>query len=322
TGWNLVGNAFPSAIDWESAFLTKTNLESGYYYVYNVDKSGGAGYEYYLDGSNKSDGVNGKIPAMQAFFVEAASGGGSLDIGNAARTHNDQAFLKNIVEEDGNLLKITLSGEAGFSTAQFRLRAESSEGKDYYDASMLFSLDESVPQIYSLLSTGKRFALNSLPVLEEELLIPLGLKLPDAGAFTFTAENPEFFNNEYAILLEDLVSGHTIDLRQDNSYEFAPAEPGFTESRFVLHLKSTVGIEEVVTSVTPTVYVSNRQLHILNGNGLGWHVGVTDITGRVIYNSVSYEDGVVDLPVTLKTGVYIVRIINDQQSYNQKVFIK
>nr|NQU93699.1 hypothetical protein [Bacteroidota bacterium] len=81
-GWNLVGNPFPSAIDWESASITKTDLAQGYYYVYNQTKDGGAGYEYYLDVDHKSDGVNGKIPAMQAFFVEAASVG-SLGIGNA-----------------------------------------------------------------------------------------------------------------------------------------------------------------------------------------------------------------------------------------------
>ena len=322
TGWNLVGNQYPSAIDWESASLVKTNLESGYYYVYNENKTGGAGYEYYLDASNKTDGVNGKIPAMQGFFVEAASGGGSLGIGNAARTHNDQAFLKSTTEYGENLLKLSLSDQTNFSTAQFRLREDGNEGEDYYDASMLFSLDESVPQLYSITPNGKKLALNSLPMPEDEIIIPLGMKLANAGSFTVNTESIETFTSEYAPFLEDTQAGQTIDLRQNNSYSFAANEAGYLETRFLLHLKSTVGVDEIVDQVIPSVYVNNNRLHLLNSNGLDWQISVTDITGRVLHCGVINDGGVVDLPVNIKTGVYIVRIANGQSSYNQKVFVR
>ncbi|MFP4471970.1 MAG: hypothetical protein ACLFPE_14910, partial [Bacteroidales bacterium] len=131
-GWNLAGNPYPSAIDW--TLLDKTNLAADYYYVYNQNKAGGAGYEFFKDASNKTDGVNGKIPAMQGFFVEAAPGGGSIGLTNDDRVHDTQPFLKNSIETDENLLKLKLSAGEYFYRAQFRLSENASVERDPNDA--------------------------------------------------------------------------------------------------------------------------------------------------------------------------------------------
>ncbi len=148
------------------------------------------------------------------------------------------------------------------------------------------------------------------------------MKLANAGSFTVNTESIETFTSEYAPFLEDTQAGQTIDLRQNNSYSFAANEAGYLETRFLLHLKSTVGVDEIVDQVIPSVYVNNNRLHLLNSNGLDWQISVTDITGRVLHCGVINDGGVVDLPVNIKTGVYIVRIANGQSSYNQKVFVR
>ena len=315
-GWNLISNPYPSAIDWESSGITKTGLADGYYYIYNENKTGGAGYEYYLNSSNKTDGVNGKIPATQAFFVEAGSSGGTLQLTNTARVHNSQAYLKSTVEDDENLLKLVLQNEEHYSSAQFRLRADGDENKDYYDASMLFSMDKTVPQIYSITSDGARVALNSLPLRDEELTVPLGIKIQDAGSYTIQSENIAGFNELYGVLLEDLTTGKVTDLRTAGSYDFTAGEGGQIENRFVLHLKSTVGVGEIISGeVVPVIFVSNSTIKVQNLEPGSYKLKVIDITGRII----SVDDPDVS---NLQSGIYLVEIITEKSKFTQKLYIK
>jgi len=48
-GYNLIGNPYPSGIDWNLA--TRTAFEDDFAYIYNQNKEGGAGYEA-IDGSS------------------------------------------------------------------------------------------------------------------------------------------------------------------------------------------------------------------------------------------------------------------------------
>ncbi|MCF6185776.1 MAG: hypothetical protein L3J56_14350, partial [Bacteroidales bacterium] len=85
-GWNLIGNPYTSAIDWDNAAVAhaSANLDDAIYiYDDNIHD-----YTSYVGGVSTNGGTQ-YIPAGQGFFVKA-NASGTLNIGAAARVHNAQ----------------------------------------------------------------------------------------------------------------------------------------------------------------------------------------------------------------------------------------
>jgi hypothetical protein len=96
-GWNLVGNPYPSSLDWDAAGWTKTNVNNTIYYY--SGSGGTSNYKYYIGSGGETPGVgtNGGtkyIPPMQGFFIHVNSGNttGTLGVSNNERVHSNQAY--------------------------------------------------------------------------------------------------------------------------------------------------------------------------------------------------------------------------------------
>jgi len=85
-GANLVGNPYPSSLNWESSDWTLTNV-SPTIYLWN-STSGNTG-TYNRDTDVSTNGVDSIIPPKQGFFVKVTSGNtsGTISVGNDARIH-------------------------------------------------------------------------------------------------------------------------------------------------------------------------------------------------------------------------------------------
>ncbi len=95
--YNLVPNPYPSAIDWDAAAWTKTNMHAAIY-MYNTASSGTgnvvwASYVAGSSGVGVNDGTN-IIPAGQAFFVQSNAADPVLSMTNDVRVHSAQNFYK------------------------------------------------------------------------------------------------------------------------------------------------------------------------------------------------------------------------------------
>jgi hypothetical protein len=320
-GWNLVGNPYPSAIDWDEGNVTKTGLASNYYYIYNQSmNAGGGGYEYYKDfTSPKSTGANGDIPAMQAFFVEAAGGGGSITLSNNARKHSTQQFYKGALQNE-NLLSFKIEGAAYHSQSQVYLRESASIGRDENDAAMLYSLSSEVPHFYSV-DGNKKMVANAVPFPAEDYSIPMGLKTGAAGTYTITAEDIQNFNSSVAPILEDTQTGAEIDLRFESSYTFDVAEPGINHSRFILHLKSTVGINSPGQKPQLSVAQTGNALRFYNLAPGEYQLRMVDVMGRVVLDEKLNAEKIIALPGNIQAGHYIIQLVGKQTYQNTKILI-
>jgi len=69
-GWNLVGNPYPSAIDWDASGWTKTNMTNAVY----IWDAATAQYSSYVAGVGTNGGT-GIIPSTQSFFNNEAQSG-------------------------------------------------------------------------------------------------------------------------------------------------------------------------------------------------------------------------------------------------------
>ena len=85
SGWNLVGNPYPSAIDWDMV-SSMTGLDNAVYVWDNANQN----YKEWVAGVG--DLTDGIIPAMQGFFVKANAASPTLTFQNSQRVHSGSAY--------------------------------------------------------------------------------------------------------------------------------------------------------------------------------------------------------------------------------------
>ena len=115
-GWNLIGNPYPSAVEWNANWVTN-----------NVDATC-----YVWDGTqyltwNRLTGIgtkgNGVIPVSQGFFVKANNAGPTMTIPGSERLHSLQSFYKS--GDPAPLYNLTVEGNGYMDKAIFSFDAAS-----------------------------------------------------------------------------------------------------------------------------------------------------------------------------------------------------
>jgi hypothetical protein len=307
-GWNLLGNPFPSAIDWD-VFST-----GDYDAQVAVWDQAGAGNYIYWNGSvgSLTDGI---IPAQNGFFVKTSTDGASLTIPMAAQVHSPQALYKGAV---ANALELRANGNNYYDATFVHFNSNASADFDsQYDAFKLAGL-ETAPQLYSL-AAGYNLSINELP-FEGNEVVRMGFKCGVAGTYSLNASGMESFSSSTPILLEDLKLNTIQDLRLNPVYSFNYLTSD-NENRFNLHFKAATGINDPANSGI-FVYSYERTVVINNTTGLNGEVRIFDMTGREIKgaNMSNTTETRIYLPVAV--GTYIVKVTTAQGTVNQKVYIK
>ena len=241
-GWNLFGNPYTSAFDWDNGSIDKTYIENVIYYYDN----GTDQYKYYGGGTSFNQGitVNGGsqyIPANQGFFVKATSviaHGEEFSIPNSARTHNSQNFWKDKVKDPiPNLIRLEIKEEEFTDEIVVRTlpigTGVTTEHDGDFDAYKMFSWNNLRPQIYSRNETSSNYyAINSFPEFSSNKIVPLGVYIGETGEYTINmTEN--YFENTH-VWLEDRILEINTNLLQNPIYTFSQSAE-INNERFYLH---------------------------------------------------------------------------------------
>ncbi|MBN1338134.1 MAG: LamG domain-containing protein, partial [Bacteroidales bacterium] len=215
-GWNLLGNPYPSSIDWD--LVTKPASMNGA--VYYLDAASGN----YVSYNGGMGGGSRYVPPVQGFFV-SATGAGMLGFDNNVRTHmNGSGYYKS---EAGNMVEIMAAGNGYFDRTYIRFDESATAGFDgQYDAYKLFGLEYNnlLPQIYTV--SGDNLSIDVRP---EAKAIPMSFRAGVDGGYVISAA--EVKDIEY-LYLRDLVTGQITDLNEA-SYSFT-YKSGDNDARFML----------------------------------------------------------------------------------------
>jgi hypothetical protein len=323
-GYNLVGNPFSSALDWDLPGWTKTNVDNTIYF-YEGNGSGGVGnYRYYQGTGGELPGIGTQtlssiIPSMQGFFIRA-SADGSLAVTNDARTHDNQDFYKQGKSYTDPLIRLMAVDANNLEDeAIIRFFDEATPEHDgAYDAFKLFGY--LYPQLYSLTEQNSQLAINTLPGYENGTIIPLGFISPEAGAYAITLSEFENFDPGTELFLEDKLTGETQLLNDNPTYQFV-SQPDDDPNRFMLYFNVLTDVEKLVES---SVYV-----YAYDNNVMIKLPEITETAQVTIYNMMGQKiaeqkiDGSTNtLSIDAIPGNYIVVIQSDELLYTQKVYIK
>ena len=249
-GWNLIANPYPSALDWNDASWTKTNVDAAIYYWDGTNSNEG-NYKYYVSSGNYDDGtdvVNGgsqMIPATQAFFIKAkdsdASGNGTTDsytltIPNDARIHSTQDFWGKNNTKSNSSQFIRLQATANNATDELVVRYIDEGTTNFdgqYDAYKMYSTAANVPQIYSYNNDlGVGYAINSLPIIEMENTIPIGVEISKRGESDCVFELTESNIENQHIYFEDVDEVVVQNLLINPTYSYTIADSSDIRGRF------------------------------------------------------------------------------------------
>jgi len=315
-GWNLMGNPYPSGLDWDEC--ERTNID-GAVYVYDGNNG-----QYLAWNGTVGSLADGIVPPMNAFFIKAAQNPDlkmrnfELKIRNDARVHTSANFYKsqNFVED---LLVLKVDGNGFSDQTYIHFNPDASNGFDHdFDAYKLSGI-AAAPQLYT--KTGDtRLSINELPYSDEEITIPLSLKVGQDGDYTISVAQNTFWQT-VDVSLKDLQTEIAYNLITNSSITISHSTNN-TPDRFLLLINGATDIEENNADNGIEIYTYGNQVFIKTDAADRAAVGVYNMLGQmVLHRNLSGFGNLTGFPIQA-TGFYLVTVNTGKAWVTKKVFIK
>ena len=319
SGWNLLGNPFPVAIEWNnSPDWNRSNVDA-VMYVFDPDNSG----NYVTWNYNTGIGSNpngGFIAATQGFWVRTVDTTGtaaSITIPASQRFHNNGTFLKSGGFAVPNQLLITLKdGKYVDKTIVGFIESTSASYDSGYDG-LYLKPDINSVSLYTK-SNGTKYSINELPSIQDHQIVPVCYKAVDESVHSFTFSWIESFEPNQTIFLEDKKERLFKDIRSISEYKFDPS-PNDSENRFYLHFKVPYISENKNEYIN--IYSHRKTVVVEIPFETNGDIQVYDITGRLIA-SMDAAFGKNELSLIQCAGNYIVKVTSSYGISNKKVNIQ
>ena len=313
-GWNLLGNPYSSAIDWNDAPSRTDKFEDNYAYIYDPIKSGGEGYVT-VDGGS----ADAYIAANQGFFVRAklAANNTSFTFNNAMQTHGG-SYMKNQTNVERLVLRFS-DGEH-YDETEIKLNNLSSHNNDRNDAIKLYSFSSEIPQLLSYSLDEVPLAVNSIPEVTPEKNIKIGLRVPKDGLYTLSVIEASIYMMDHHVYLEDLLL-NTLHKVSDSDYSFI-SDAGDIADRFIIHF-GMVGIEDQPqTQSNIQTWAANNTIHILNPENQIGEIRVLNLFGQQVAQTKLSGDTKQEIQLNVPTGCYLVCVVSEEGVVTRKVVLR
>lgn len=338
-GYNMVGNPYPSNIDFTKLFEANNTL------IYNtVWFWTNASYEEYQQGStysgnnyamfngtggNPSTGTivapNGIVKVGQGFIVQkkGAVGSGSLSFKNSYGlgqdlrvSTNGTFYQKNSGNSNRYWLRLLSPDQVINSQLIGYVEGATNDFEQDYDAEA-FGLSSNL--FYSFIGTNYLLIQGKGAPFSVEDRVPLGANFFQNGNYTISLGDAEgIFKSNQTIYLVDKQTGTVTNLSQ-GSYTFA-ATKGDSNGRFeIIYRPEVVLVTESISKEGIVVYRDSDNFVILSPKLIS-NVDVYDASGRLItVLKPNKKQGILDASV-LPNGMYVLKIITaDGAVTNKKI---
>jgi hypothetical protein len=233
-GWNLVGNPYPSTLNWDNVTIP-TGMDAAVYVYQSASQYGGS-YSSYTNGLATGNSRTATIGMGQGFFVRVSPGttNTTLTLTNAARS-TDSGAGSTFQRGNDTRPRVRLALESAGSTltdaAYVYFEAGATTGIDSrYDA---VKLANPTGLSLSAVAAGTELAINGLPLASTATTVPLTVTVPQAGTYTLRADELLNLTNGPVYLL-DALTGQQVNLLVQSSYSFSAAGAANIAGRFSL----------------------------------------------------------------------------------------
>lgn len=324
TGWNLVGNPFHGYLDFDAfandsrnSSLLATESNHPFYVVYNADGFAGApesAFIYYVQGGSNNGAYAGRyLHPHQGFFVVAADEG-SINFTDGILANEGNMVVPRSVATSSSfrdwkpnypLVNLFLSSDKGCAD----ITVVEFERPEWGGATKLHELRNGNGLFYGY-HDGKRYA--ALFAEKGTTRIPLWFEAEEDDIYTmkWNTANGDFTS----LYLIDNIRGLEYDMLANNTYTFEGHKDDYY-SRFYI----VFNVTEVEEHNEQTFVFFDGTQWVVTGEG---ELDFIDMQGRILWHDkLSGGQNRVSFPIVAK-GVYILRLVNSDETKIQKIIIK
>jgi hypothetical protein len=314
-GYQLLGNPYPGAINYDVVRNNSTGIESALYVFKSSGQYTGT-YTSYVNGASANTGTN-VLPVAQGFFVRVAAGQtGTVNFTNAARLNApDNTLFQRTAADPRPHLALTLRNTTAANQTYIYFEQGATAGFDTdFDAHYL-------PATHGLdlaadIST-EALAISGLPALASATTVPLHLHAAVAGTYTLAVDALANLPAGYHAYLRDTLTGTYTDLATTPavSLTLAPADAPTGRYAVVFSTASPLATAPAATAQLVSLYPNPAhgtvQLLLPQALRTGAATAVTlvDNLGRtVLTRTLSATANTLELPLGgLAPGIYSVQ---------------
>lgn len=332
--WNLIGNPYPSYIDFEAFFnenKTQFNSNSAYQALYGYDGDASNGWIVWNLATIIDTDISELIAPGQAFFVKAKSGGGSVKFTPAMRTtgSSDDFILGKQKKVDNALSKIILSSANQSATTSIYFIEGTTQGLDVgYDAGTYSDNSAGFSIFSNLVADNSRLnlAIQSLPYTDfNDVIVPLGINATAEELTIGIDDSSSTLPENISVYLEDKLH-NTLTLLNTKAYTFTPSEILNGTGRFYIRYSSKVLSLETNTLDLLQIYSATSKQEIVVKGKLDSKstAELYNVQGRLVL-SKNLEHSSISNTIntsTLSAGTYILKVFNRNQVKTKKLVIK
>lgn len=310
-GWNLVGNPFPSSIDWSSSSgWTKSYIEETIY----VRDNGNNPQRFAV--WNGLIGINGGsryIATGQAFWVKATgSGTPNLQANELVKASGTQTtFFRTSEETITNLLRIkmvkgTITDETAIHFREGATEKFDSNADARKIAGSSFNLS-------SVLADNTRLAINSLPAFSCLSSVKLAIDNVTNGNYRFDFSDMQTFSTSVVITLKDKFTNKTFNISGGGSYTFTVTTTNAASygiNRFEIIFSAPGAKSDFIVSASPQCEGIDAAIQISNSQVGAVYSALQ--SGIVISGTVTGNGGIITVIVPkskLKSGINTISVI-------------
>lgn len=331
--WNLIGNPYPSYLDFNVFFTANVDqfdAREAYQSIYGYTGASNS-WTVWNQATILDDQITTAIAPGQGFFVKAKSGGGVVRFTPEMRiTGTSDDFIIGRPNRNVVLSKLKLSSSTKSGVTSIYFIEGATRGLDPgYDAGVFTGVSVDFSVFTNLLEdhSSRDVAIQSLPYEDfNNVIVPLGIKAKAGSELNISIDDLSTLPSNINVYLED-TQDKSFTLLNDGAYSFKPTSDINSSDRFNVHYSSkTLSVGDldandnlrIYTTVMPKALVIRGQLTSVTNATL------YDIQGRLVLSKALNQnstENTMDIS-SLGTGVYVVKINNDNQFKTQKVIIK
>ncbi len=337
SGFNLIGNPYPSFLDWQQVQDWHANPYTSpinptiWVRSFSGTAMGFDTYNASLETGVSSNGntVTQYIAPLQAFWVET-SASSSITLTNTMRYAQDQTASGNKLKAPAvnaatqQLLRLQVSNSTNSDESIIAFNANASDAYDRYDSHKMLNDEVSIPEIYTY-AGDHQLAINCMNSIIFNKEYALGFSAAETNNFEIKATEINNFDTGTKVILKDKLLNQETELTVGTTYSFA-SDAATTSDRFSIIFRAAGDVTGVDADKEQNILVyrnGNNQITVVCNAALDNSSSVS------VYNAVGQKltrqkltGATTVINAAFTPGVYVVMVNNAGKQQISKMAIK